>query len=62
MLSGSDDGTVRLWDVQTAKEVLRFEGHMGSVRSVAMSVDGMRAISGGDDATLRVWKLPIRVQ
>ena len=32
-------------------------GHTGLVRSVAVSADGGRAVSGGDDGTVRVWDL-----
>ena len=44
-LSGSLDKSARLWDVQTAKEVLRLEGHLGPVRSVALAADGLRALA-----------------
>ena len=32
-------------------------GHTGPVRAVAVSQDGARAVSGGDDGTVRVWDL-----
>ncbi|MDJ0903611.1 MAG: caspase family protein, partial [Xenococcus sp. MO_188.B8] len=35
LLSGSDDGTLKLWDRQSQSLVHTFEGHQGSVRSVA---------------------------
>jgi hypothetical protein len=53
VLSGSADGTVRLWDVASGKEVRRFGGHKGVVHSVALSPDGRRALSGGRDGVLR---------
>src|SRR5205807_7972107 len=46
-LSGSQDRTLRLWDVRTGKEVRRFEGHTGGVWGVAFAPDGRRALSGG---------------
>lgn len=36
----------------------RFTGHTGAVNSLVFSPDGLRAVSGGKDKTLRVWKLP----
>jgi WD40 repeat protein len=52
------DNTVRLWDVDRADEVDRFEGHMGNVNSVAFSSDGRYALSGSNDKSMRLWTLP----
>ncbi|KAJ7436685.1 hypothetical protein B0H11DRAFT_2256016 [Mycena galericulata] len=54
--SGSDDNTIRVWDVATGQqngEVL--VGHAGSVWSVMFSPDGTRIASGSGDKTIRVW-------
>src|SRR5262249_25423533 len=54
LASGSDDGTVRLWDVLSGKELGRF-GKMvdptkgGWVLAVAFSPDGRTVVSGGLD-------------
>ena len=31
------------------------QGHTGAVYCVSVTVDGLRAVSGSDDKTLRVW-------
>jgi WD40 repeat protein len=40
VVSGSGDGTVRLWDAVTGAALQTLEGHSGSVTSVAFSPDG----------------------
>ena len=44
-------GSSKAWCVQT------FEGHTKDVRSVSLSADGRRAISGSWDKTLRLWNV-----
>lgn len=54
-LFASADKSVRLWDVETARDLRRFIGHTASVWSVAFSPDGRRALSGGADTVVRLW-------
>src|SRR5262249_41913336 len=48
-LSGSDDNTVRLWEVDSGRCLRVLEGHTDIVVSVAWSPDGQRALSGSND-------------
>jgi WD40 repeat protein len=57
-VSASFDLTVRLWDVESGKELHVFRGHTQSIWVVAISPDGRLALSGGDDRVLRLWGLP----
>jgi WD40 repeat protein len=57
-LTGGDDQTVRLWDLDSKKELARFTGHTAAVLTVALSPDGLRAASGSADYTVRLWRLP----
>lgn len=55
-VSGSNDGTIHLWDVRTRKGLSQsFAGHGKTVRSVAFSPDGQWVVSGSNDGTVRLW-------
>jgi WD40 repeat protein len=57
VVSGSDDKTLRVWDLEGEAPPRLLQGHTDSVRAVALSADGRRAVSGSADKTLRVWDL-----
>ena len=57
LVSGSDDGTVKLWDVQTGGVVKTFSGHSNTVCSVSISADSTMIASGSDDNTIHLWDI-----
>ena len=54
-LTGSADGTARLWDVKTGQPPDAALKHDGSVFAVAFSPDGQTALTGSADKTARLW-------
>ncbi|CAA6673170.1 unnamed protein product [Spirodela intermedia] len=54
-LSGSWDGDLRLWDLNTGATTRRFVGHTKDVLSVAFSVDNRQIVSASRDRTIKLW-------
>jgi len=57
VLSGSDDRTVRLWDVETGRCLRVLQGHTANIYAVAWNPDQRRALSGDIGGSIRVWDL-----
>jgi WD40 repeat protein len=55
VVSGSEDGAVRLWDTDTGKVITKWTGHKLGVGSVYWSRNGRTVLSGSDDGTVRQW-------
>ena len=53
--SGSNDNTVKVWDVESGNEVLTLRGHSYGITSVSFSPDGKRIASGSYDKTVKIW-------
>jgi len=55
IVTGSFDGTARLWEARTGRELRRFEGHSEMVWAVEFSPDGKWILTGSPDKTARLW-------
>ncbi|ETO12076.1 WD-40 repeat protein [Reticulomyxa filosa] len=61
--SGSFDKTIRIWDIETTKEIIIFKGHEKVVRSVKYSPYEQNIIcSGSDDKSIRLWDIRSKQQ
>jgi WD40 repeat protein len=57
LASCSNDGTIKIWDIATARELLTFTGHVSWVSAVVFHADGRRLVSAGENGNVRVWDL-----
>jgi serine/threonine protein kinase len=57
LASGSDDKTVKIWNLQHKKVIRTLKGHSDLVYAVAISPDGQNVVSGSKDNTIKIWNL-----
>ncbi|CAI2365907.1 unnamed protein product [Moneuplotes crassus] len=57
IVSGSDDKTVKLWDIAKKKNLNSFVDHLDIVRDVRFHPDGTCVASGSNDCTIKLWDL-----
>jgi len=57
--SGSDDKTIKLWEISTKKVIKTLKGHKSEVTAVAFSPDGKYIVSGDnkEDSALKLWEV-----
>ena len=60
LASGSQDNTVRIWDVGARKSLGTITGPAADVNSVAFSPDGATLAAASDDGTVRLWEVGTR--
>ncbi|NOS89288.1 MAG: TIR domain-containing protein, partial [Methylococcaceae bacterium] len=60
LASGSDDYTVKIWDIKTGACLATLEGHTDNVYSLAITPDGKTLFSGSQDETIRRWLIDTR--
>ncbi|HEV3203498.1 MAG TPA: protein kinase [Gemmataceae bacterium] len=57
LASGSQDGTVKIWDSKTGDEMQTLRGHSDAVFGIAFSPNGQRLASSSRDNSVVVWEL-----
>ncbi len=55
LATASDNGKVKIWDLNTGRLALTLSGHRSHVASVRWSKDGKQLVSASWDGTLRAW-------
>jgi WD40 repeat protein/predicted Ser/Thr protein kinase len=55
LVTGSDDGRVRIWDAATGDALLVLQGHASYVRSIAFDPSGRRLASASGDGQVGLW-------
>ncbi|MBS0648388.1 MAG: pentapeptide repeat-containing protein [Verrucomicrobia bacterium] len=56
-ISGGEDSTIRIWDLEQGHELKRLVGHQKAVKSLVLTSHGEVCISGGEDKSIHFWKL-----
>ncbi|WP_044210258.1 WD40 domain-containing protein [Coleofasciculus chthonoplastes] len=57
LASGSEDKTIKLWNLETGEAIATLDEHDSSVISVSFSPDGKTLASGSEDKTIKLWNL-----
>lgn len=59
IISGSEDKTVRIWNLLDQREKATLKGHSTPVISVAVTSSGKIGATGSKDKTIKLWDLDL---
>jgi len=57
LVSGSRDGTARLWDINSGTEIRCWNEHSGSVKCIGVNAGGTRVLTGDEFGVFRLWDI-----
>jgi WD40 repeat protein len=57
VLSGSADGTARIWRADGSGDPIVLSGHSKPITAAAFSPDGARVLTASEDGTARIWSV-----
>jgi WD40 repeat protein len=57
LISGSQDGVIRIWNVNSSELLQEYPKHSKTVRCVAFNPHGNRLASGGEDGNIYLWNI-----
>jgi WD40 repeat protein/serine/threonine protein kinase len=55
VVTGSQDKTAKIWDVESGREILTLKGHAKGIGAVLFSPDGSLIATGSNDTTVKIW-------
>ncbi|NEO54729.1 MAG: hypothetical protein F6K54_17580 [Okeania sp. SIO3B5] len=58
IISGSSNGMISVRDINNGEIIATWKAHAESINSVAVSPNEELVVSGSDDKTIKIWKLP----
>jgi WD40 repeat protein len=58
LVSGSNNGAVRFWDLPSGRLVTSRRGHSAGVNAVVFSADGKTLATGSEDHLVKLWSVP----
>lgn len=57
VVSGGEDGLVRIWDARMGKQAEALRGHRGSVTCLSFRTGSSQLFSGSKDRTVKIWDI-----
>lgn len=57
IISGHDDGTIKVWDYKTEDLLITFNGHNNRITCLSFNHDGTKLASGSFDTDIIIWDM-----